>query len=155
MFLLQDCSWLLVLFSIEINGGMECSRWSLLFRVAWFESITELVLSCDLLVCITNKWPMNLQCASPCLLPLPQGDRERLVLAANEAEMGKFCCSLSVWIPFTELPGSKSNCCTFLYGDEEGDVEIGRSMSPAYVQPRLLGFISLDIMLCSRQMFAT
>lgn len=26
MFLLQDCSWLLVLFSIEINGGMECSE---------------------------------------------------------------------------------------------------------------------------------
>lgn len=23
---------------------------------------------------------MNLQCASPCLLPLPQGDRERLIL---------------------------------------------------------------------------
>lgn len=74
--------------------------------------------------------------------------------AANEAEMGKFCCSLSVWIPFTELPGSKSNCCTFLCIDEEGDVEIG-STSPAYVQPRLLVFISLDIMLCSRQMFAT
>lgn len=35
---------------------------------------------CCLPTCITNKWLMNLQYASPCLLPLPEGDRECLVL---------------------------------------------------------------------------
>lgn len=99
---------------------------SLLFRVGciWDYHKTGVIL-----------WPVSLHlqqvthelavCFSLLAASSPRGQGAS-GFAANEAEMGKFCCSLSVWIPFTELPGSKSNCCTFLYIDEEGDVEIGR-----------------------------
>lgn len=77
--------------------------------------------------------------------------------AANEAEMGKFCFSLSVWIPFTELSGSNRNCCRFLYIEMKRElVEIGRQYVTCICAAQaVLVFIPLDIMLCSRQMFAT
>lgn len=77
--------------------------------------------------------------------------------AANEAEMGKFCFSFSVWIPFTELSGSNSNCCRFLYTGLKGElVGIGRQhVTCMHAAQALLVCVSLDIMLCSRQMFAT
>lgn len=77
--------------------------------------------------------------------------------AANEAEVGKFCFSVSVWVPFTELSGSSSNCCRFLYVEMKRElVELRRQHVTCMCAARaVLVFISLNIMLCSRQMFAT
>lgn len=158
-FLLHDCSGLLVLFNIEIEGGWKevsfCWKCDALF---W--CITKLVLSCDLLVSVTNKWPINLQLASPCLLPVPQRGQGASVFfffSANEAEEGKFCFCLSVWIPFIALSGSSSNCCRFLCIEMRGElVETGRQhVTCMCLAQAVLFFLSLDIMLCSRQMCAT
>lgn len=77
--------------------------------------------------------------------------------AANEAEMGKFCFSVSVWLLFTELSGNNSNCCRFLYIEVKRQlVELGRQpVACICVAQAVLVFISLDIKLCSGQMFAT